>query len=303
MEGMIFYSNNRGDAFIDYPNNGGAVSAHAFAYHHGACQQHLGLPQSAENIPLSPSAYHMDRPQGRNYFVMGTFDLDVTPPIHIALPYWTIRNRPRFNKNTGVLSNLGNMKQTWMTAKNSRPEDGVFIDVGGWIGDSALPSAALGFDTYVFEPVRYNTDLMHYSLLSNDCKLSKHLTIVNAMVGAENKRNETVFVSKTRSDNSAATKKQALLNIAESDSDWEQPVEMIALDSFFPPSTKVQNLKIDVQGYELNVLRGAKRILTENKGRLKLRFEKNEPLLRAAGSSSQEVMDQPRIQSHEGGAQ
>jgi hypothetical protein len=34
----------------------------------------------------------------------------------------------------------------------------------------------------------------------------------------------------------------------ESDDDFEQDIETIKLDSLFPPETKAQNLKIDVQG-------------------------------------------------------
>ena len=76
-----------------------------------------------------------------------------------------------------------------------------------------------------------------------------------------------------RADNAAATKRQAVQYVGESVDDFEQDVEMIKLDSFFPPGTKAQNLKIDVQGNELYVLRGAERLLKENKGRLRVRFE------------------------------
>ena len=76
----------------------------------------------------------------------------------------------------------------------------------------------------------------------------------------------------------------------ESVDDFEQDVEMIKLDSFFPPGTKAQNLKIDVQGNELYVLRGAERLLKENKGRLKVRFEYVEALLRASNTDPQELV-------------
>jgi len=80
-------------------------------------------------------------------------------------------------------------------------------------------------------------------------------------------------------------------NVGKSDDDYEQDVEMIRLDSFFPPGTKAQNLKIDVQGNELYVLRGAERLLKENKGRLKVRFEYDEELLRASNTDPHELVD------------
>ena len=58
----------------------------------------------------------------------------------------------------------------------------------------------------------------------------------------------------------------------------------------FPSGTRVQNLKIDVQGSELKVLKGAKRLLRENKGRCKLRLEMDENLLNRAGTGGSEIV-------------
>lgn len=42
-------------------------------------------------------------------------------------------------------------------------------------------------------------------------------------------------------------------------------VRILSLDDYFQPGQAVDFIKIDVQGYELSVLKGAKRILTENR--------------------------------------
>ena len=42
-------------------------------------------------------------------------------------------------------------------------------------------------------------------------------------------------------------------------------VGMVALDDYFKPGERVDLLKLDVQGYELHALEGAKRILNENR--------------------------------------
>jgi FkbM family methyltransferase len=49
-------------------------------------------------------------------------------------------------------------------------------------------------------------------------------------------------------------------------------VGMVALDDYFKPGERVDLLKLDIQGYELHALQGAKRIMNENQ-EIKLLFE------------------------------
>jgi len=246
----------------------------------------LALPQPAHLIPLSQAAYDFDVGTVFNVLLA---KIQTQPAVILALPRWfVVRAKDRINEETGLISEIGNSRQTLKRAQESSPANGIFIDVGGWVGDSSFPSAANGIDTYVFEPVRGNTNLMHVSLTANECHLSKHLRIVNAAAG-DYDGNTTIYVT-YRSDNSALSKAHATLNVGRDPRDNEEAVQVVKLDTFFPPGTRVQNLKIDVQGYELNTLRGAERILRENKGRIKVRFEYDKKLLRAAGTEPTELI-------------
>ena len=67
-------------------------------------------------------------------------------------------------------------------------------------------------------------------------------------------------------------------------------VGMVALDDYFKPGKRVDLLKLDVQGYELHALQGAKRIVTENR-EIKLLLEFWPYGLKQAGANWGELIE------------
>jgi FkbM family methyltransferase len=67
-------------------------------------------------------------------------------------------------------------------------------------------------------------------------------------------------------------------------------VEMVALDDYFKPGERVDLLKLDVQGYELHALQGAKRIVNENR-EIKLLLEFWPHGLKQAGANWGELIE------------
>ncbi|WP_105401617.1 FkbM family methyltransferase [Neorhizobium sp. T7_12] len=70
----------------------------------------------------------------------------------------------------------------------------------------------------------------------------------------------------------------------------EVPVRVIALDDHFSPAKRIDFMKIDVQGFELSVLKGATRILKENRD-LKILMEFWPFGLNQASTSARELID------------
>jgi FkbM family methyltransferase len=144
-------------------------------------------------------------------------------------------------------------------AKYIKPEH-VILDLGGFIGSTAKEFAE-SFpqnQVYVFEPLPDNIKKIE--------KISaeyKNITIVPKAVGNISSK---VFINKSANISSSS--------IFPLNADPNSPIfsgnlqvteqleiETIALDDFLPANTHVGIMKLDVQGYELNALKGALRTL------------------------------------------
>jgi hypothetical protein len=77
--------------------------------------------------------------------------------------------------------------------------------------------------------------------------------------------------------------------IANDESRGAIPIEMVALDDYFKPGERVDMIKLDIQGYELHALRGAKPVLRENRD-IQLLLEFWPYGLKEAGSNWKELI-------------
>lgn len=133
----------------------------------------------------------------------------------------------------------------------------VVIDVGGNCGIFSIPIEKNGYSVYTFEPVKVNVELLELNKAQNN---SHNLHIVpNALSNKIEKR--TIYVPYCP-DNTSFNQEVAVSNMNKKDY-IEEEVETITFDSWIENhnSLNVGFIKIDVQGFEKEVLDGMKKFL------------------------------------------
>jgi FkbM family methyltransferase len=127
------------------------------------------------------------------------------------------------------------------------------VDVGANIGTYSRYLAGLvGPEGKVvaFEPAATN-----FKYLQRNTVHLPQVTTINAAVGEKSGQTKLYLSPELNVDHQMYDNGEGRSSVA---------VNLVSLDAFFKPATKVHLLKIDVQGYELQVLKGAKRLIEEN---------------------------------------
>jgi len=140
-------------------------------------------------------------------------------------------------------------------------ESGIILDVGGADGVTAVmfSNAFKNASVHVFEPLEDNIPQ-----LKKNIQTHSRIKLFQMALGSENKQTKINITHRVTSS--------SLLNINTSElkddymssqlaPEREQTIEVNTIDNLVATSQKVLVLKMDVQGYELEVLKGAKNTL------------------------------------------
>jgi FkbM family methyltransferase len=126
------------------------------------------------------------------------------------------------------------------------------VDIGANIGQHTLfMSKFVGSQGFVygFEPLKTNIDSIYRSIALNNIK---NVQIENKAVGEVDKKIK-IYVPANKNDRSS----RELVGVM---SDSQEEVDMITMDTYFK-NTEINFLKIDTEGFEPEVLAGAKEII------------------------------------------
>lgn len=141
---------------------------------------------------------------------------------------------------------------------NIIPADGIILDVGANIGITAVPLAKKfrNAEIYAFEPIEAN-----YSTLTRIIKLFKlkNISALKTAVGSNSAIVQMVMPIVE------GVKKQGLSRVHNGNTSGTiENVQIIPISSI-PFKDKVVAIKMDVEGHELEILRGAERLLLTDK--------------------------------------
>ena len=129
------------------------------------------------------------------------------------------------------------------------------IDIGANIGYHTLLMAKLVGDAgrvYAFEPEKENFELLKKNIERNGYQ---NVVLVNKGLG-EKEEALTLYIN---------PKNKAGHSVFHQHSHWgRQEIEITTLDNFLPKNTKVDFIKMDIEGAEYVAIKGMKRVLSEN---------------------------------------
>lgn len=157
------------------------------------------------------------------------------------------------------------------------------LEVGANIGYYALLEVKLAGPTghlYAIEPAPYNFELLKRNIDLNNIK---NADLNQAAFGE--KRTKTKFYVYDRSNLSSFIKRDDMGMEC-----TEVEVEVLTLDDFIK-FKKVDFIRMDVEGYELEILKGARNILSSDEKPKIFFIEVHSELLHMKGSSAREIVE------------
>jgi len=152
--------------------------------------------------------------------------------------------------------------------KSFLKEDGIVIEVGAHIGTHTVPISKMckkGF-VFAFEMQRFIFQILNYNLMLNLCP---NVCTYMEAVSNENKYDAFADVDyfNLKSVNSGC------FNLNQLKSEKGYPINIISLDEKFKNLNKLDLLKIDAEGHEVPILKGAMNLINKFKPLILTEFD------------------------------
>lgn len=171
-------------------------------------------------------------------------------------PFLLVSSDPEPPYADGDRAQLHAMRLLRLKEACSADPEAVVVDVGGFLGDFGLTAGAAGCRTYIFEVQPRQAELIRASVGANG--LQDRVTVINKAAGNETGRKMHLAIQGGQTVASSA----AAGGAGGPGDTGDTTVATVTLDEAFE-GKRIFLLKIDVEGYEIDVLQGARQLLSQ----------------------------------------
>jgi FkbM family methyltransferase len=157
-------------------------------------------------------------------------------------------------------------KNVYMAYKELLNKDSIVIEVGAHVGTHTVEMSKLSKHVYTFEIQRFLNQLLSYNLIHNECfNVTNFLEIVgnnNSLLPIEEISYDIDRVFNT-----------GVMTVQGLNKPWGYPILQTKLDDKFNFLTRCDLLKIDAEGSEIDVIKGAIKLINKTKPAILIEFD------------------------------
>ena len=157
-------------------------------------------------------------------------------------------------------------KNVYMAYKELLNKDSIVIEVGAHVGTHTVEMSKLSKHVYTFEIQRFLNQLLSYNLIHNECfNVTNFLEIVgnnNSLLPIEEISYDIDRVFNT-----------GVMTVQGLNKPWGYPILQTKLDDKFNFLTRCDLLKIDAEGSEIDVIKGAIKLINKTKPAILVEFD------------------------------
>lgn len=166
-----------------------------------------------------------------------------------------------------IIESTGEWEKNVYTAyKELLNKDSIVIEVGAHVGTHTVEISKLSKHVYTFEIQRFLNQLLSYNLIHNECfNVTNFLEIVgnnNSLLPIEEISYDIDRVFNT-----------GVMTVQGLNKPWGYPILQTKLDDKFNFLTRCDLLKIDAEGSEVDVIKGAIKLINKTKPAILVEFD------------------------------
>ena len=164
--------------------------------------------------------------------------------------------RESIERKTYFQGDYERKRMTNLTQNSSRIKSKIFIDVGAYIGFYSILMSGIFEKIYAFEPLKRNFKILNKNILTNN--LEHKIKTYNFALGS---KKEKLFGGSNRKGDLLQS---SGFSLADNVNNKSEKISIFRGDDIIPLKNEIISIKIDVEGFELDVLKGLEKLLINN---------------------------------------